>query len=194
MSTEDAGPAALTYRYGPKPAAPPVTLTLTPTTLVVDSGRRVDNVRLNAVEHVRLTYAPRSFGQNAYRTKLTLSDGKTVVFASVNWKSMVEAERQDEVYTPFLRGVLLAVARANPKARFLSGKPSAAWLATVVLGGGTLAAILLLIGRALQAGSYGAAGIGAVVGIIGIVQIGPMLWLNRPGSFDPRRPPEHLLP
>jgi hypothetical protein len=63
-----------------------------------------------------------------------------------------------------------------------------------VLGGGTLAAILLLIGRALQAGSYGAAGIGAVVGIIGIVQIGPMLWLNRPGSFDPRRPPEHLLP
>jgi hypothetical protein len=194
VSADDPGPAALTYRYGPKPAAPPVALTLTPATLVVDSGRRVDNVRLGAVEQVRLTYAPRSFGQNAYRTKLTLSNGKTVVFASVNWKSMVEAERQDEVYTPFLRAVLLAVAGANPKARFLAGKPSTAWFATGVLGAGTLAAILLLIARALQAGSYGAAAIGALIGIVGIVQIGPMLWLNRPGSFDPRRPPEHLLP
>ena len=73
---------------------------------MVDSGRRVDNVLLSAVEEVRLTYVARSFGQNAYRTKLTLSDGKSVVFASVSWKSMVEAERKDEAYRAFLSALL----------------------------------------------------------------------------------------
>jgi hypothetical protein len=185
---------ALTYAYGPRPAAPAVTFRLSPSTLVVDSGRRVDNVRLSAVEQIRLTYAPRSFGQNAYLTKLTLSDGKSVVFGSVSWKSMVEAERKDEAYRAFLSALLGAVSRANPRARFVAGKPFAVWLASAVLGVGVLGGLALLVLRALQVGSYGAAAVGAVVGLIGLVQIGPMLLRNRPGVFEPGRPPEALLP
>jgi hypothetical protein len=195
--TEEADPEdedALSYSYAPRPAAPPVALRLKPPILTVDSGRRVDRVRLSAVEQVRLTYTPRSFGQNAYRTKLTLSDGKTVGFASVSWKSMVEAECKDEAYRAFLAALLEAVAAANPRARFLAGTPLPIWLATVVAGVGIFGAILLLVVRAVEDRSWGAALLGLVVGAIGIVQIGPMLRLNRPGVFDPRRPPERLIP
>ncbi len=77
----------LTYVQNPRPVGYPITYRLSGDRLVVDSTRKVDEVRLGAVTQVRLSYEPRSFAQRAYRTKLTLSNGRSVAFSSLSWLS-----------------------------------------------------------------------------------------------------------
>ena len=82
---------ALTYTHAPRPTAGPVTFTLAGDRLTVDSGRTVQEVRLGAVDLVRLTYEPRSFARTAFRTRLRLEDGRSFAFSSLSWRSMIDA-------------------------------------------------------------------------------------------------------
>lgn len=182
-----------TYSHKARPAAFVVAYTLRGERLVIDSGRKVDEVRLDAVKAVRLTYDPRSFAQRAYVTTLTLTTGRKVRFSSVHWKSMVEATTQPG-YGAFVGRLVQAVAAANPRVALAAGKPRAMWLAIAGLTLAMLAAIVVFIGRALAAGSPAAAGFGALIGLAGLWQLEPMVRLNRPRVFAPEAVPRDLLP
>lgn len=183
-----------TYSQSPGPYKAPISFELDGDRLTVDTGRKVQEVRLGAVDQVRLTYEPKSFGRNAYQTRLSLNDGKTVTFSSVNWKSLVDMERLDREYRIFTRALFNAIVHANPKARFLGGRPRFVWTATVVLAVTALAAITLFIWRALQTGATPAAIMGIVFAFLGIWQIEPMVRLNKPRRFSPDEPPADLIP
>ncbi len=185
--------ASLTYSQKPRAAAFPITYTLKGDRLVVDSGRKVETVPLDAVTSARLTYDPRSFGQGAYRTTLMLKSGRRIRFSSVHWRSMVAAETLPG-YGVFVRELIRAVGRANPGAALAAGKPRPTWAAIVGLTLVSLAAILVFIGRALATGSLGAAGLGAMIGVAGVWQLEPMVRLNRPRGFAPDAVPRDLLP
>jgi hypothetical protein len=185
--------AALTYRQKAAPASFEVTYTLKGDRLVVDSGRKVDEVRLDAVSSIRLTYDPRSFAQRAYVTRVTLITGRTIRFSSVHWRSMIEAATQPG-YGAFVARLVQAVAAANPGVALVAGKPRTMWLASAGLTLATFAAIVAFVGQALAAGSPAAAGFGALIGLTGLWQLEPMVRLNRPRVFAPESVPRDLLP
>ncbi|HEY8383165.1 MAG TPA: hypothetical protein VIL09_13535 [Microvirga sp.] len=183
-----------TYTHAPRPVSGPISFILDGDRLTVDSGRKVQEVRLGAVEQVRITYEPRSFAQKAFQTRLRLKDGKSVTFSSLSWRSFIEAERLDRDYRAFSRALLHAVAEANPEARFLAGRPPAIWVATLVLGGAGLLAMALFLWRAVEAGYTSAALMGAFFLAAGIWQLEPMIRLNKPRTFTADDPPRDLLP
>ena len=185
---------ALTYTHAPRPTAGPVTFTLAGDRLTVDSGRTVQEVRLGAVDLVRLTYEPRSLARAAFRTRLRLGDGRSFAFSSLSWRSMIDAEERAVEYRAFTRALLDAVAQANPQARFLAGRPQAIWAAFAALSAAALFGIALFVWRAVAAGATGAALLGGLVLALGIWQLEPVVRLNRPRRFRPDAPPAGLLP
>lgn len=187
--------AGLPLRYSQKrrPAAFAVTYTLEDGRLSIDSGRKVEQVALDTVAAMRLTYDPRSFAQRAYETTLTLKTGRRIRFSSVHWKSLIEAETRPD-YRDFAPALIRAVAAANPRVVLAAGRPRAAWLAITGLTLLCLVAVILFVGRALAEGATTAAGLGAVIGLAGVWQLEPMVRLNRPRVFTPDAVPPDLLP
>lgn len=184
----------LTYSHAPRPIAAPVTFTLAGDRLTVDTGRKVQEVRLGAVEQVRMSYEARGFARQAFQTRVRLKDGKSFVFSSVNWKSFVESERLDPAYRAFAQALLQAVAAANPDARFVAGRPGWIWAINLGLGVISFAAVTVFLWRAVMAGYTTAALFGAVFMAAGIWQLEPMIRLNKPRRFTPDSPPANLMP
>ena len=185
---------ALTYTHAPRPTAGPVTFTLAGDRLTVDSGRTVQEVRLGAVDLVRLTYEPRGLARTAFRTRLRLKDGRSFAFSSLSWRSMIDAEERAVEYRAFTRALLDGVAQANPQARFLAGRPRAVWAAFAALAAVALVGVALFVWRAAAAGATGAALLGGLVLALGLWQLEPVVRLNRPRRFRPDAPPAGLLP
>ena len=123
--------------------------------LTVDSGRKVSEVRLGAVDLVRMTYEPGRFAQKAYRTKVMMKDGKTFTFRSLNWKSLVEAQELAPEYRAFSRGsAATPSSRANPEARLR--RRQAPWPVARHVGyrqSRRCIAMAMLIWRAFQTGA-----------------------------------------
>jgi hypothetical protein len=184
----------ITYEHSPRPVGGPISFSLDGDRLTVDSGRKVSEVRLGAVERVRMTFEPGRFAQKAYRTRVTMKDGKTFAFSSLNWRSLVEAREQGPEYRAFTQSLFEAILRANPDARFAAGKSWPVWLITSALGMASLIAMSILIWRAFQTGATNIAVLGTLFALVGIWQIEPMVRLNKPRPFDPRSPPKELLP
>lgn len=183
-----------TYEHNPRPVGGPISFTLKGDELIVDTGRKVHQVRLGAVESVRMVYEPGRLGQKAYRTKVRMKDGKTFSFTSVSWKSMIEAEQRTGAYRAFARALFSAIAQANPDVRFEAGKPYWIWLSTTLLAVASLLAMAILIWRAFQMGSTSVALLGGLFALVGVWQIEPMVRLNKPRPFRPEAPPPELLP
>ncbi|NIX76523.1 hypothetical protein [Microvirga terricola] len=183
-----------TYEHNPRPVGGPIGFTLKDDRLTVDSGRKVQEVRLGAVETVRMTYEPGRLAQRVFRTKVTLKDGKTFAFGSLSWKNLVQAEELTTEYRAFTKNLFEAIARANPDARFIAGKPWWLWAATAIMSAASLLAMAYLIWRAFQMGATSVALLGGLFAVVGIWQIEPMIRLNKPRPFQPDAPPAELLP
>jgi hypothetical protein len=183
-----------TYRHSPRPTKAPVSFVLDGDRLTVDTGRKVQEVSLGAVEQVRLTYKARSFAQNSFQTRLRLKDGRSVTFSSMNWKSLTAAERLDREYRIFTRALFDAIGHASPAARFVAGQPRPVWLLTLALSVLALVGIAIVTWRAMQVGATSAALMGVLFAVVGIWQIEPMVRLNRPRRFTPEDPPKDMMP
>ena len=183
-----------TYAHSPKPFSGPISFILSGDKLTVDSGRKVHEVQLGAVDTVRMTYEPGRLAQKSFRTKVIMKDGKSFTFSSLNWKSMVEAQEMTREYRAFTHALCDAIARANPQARFVAGKPLGLWIPTSALAIASLLAMAYLIWQALQMGATGVALIGALLGVVGVWQIEPMIRLNKPRPFRSEALPEEMLP
>ncbi|KLK90353.1 hypothetical protein AA309_26170 [Microvirga vignae] len=172
----------------------PISFAIKGDRLVVDSGRKVHEVRLGTVETVRMTYEPGRIGQKSYRTKVTMMDGKAFTFSSLTWRSLIEAQEMTTEYRAFAQALCEAIVKANPEARFIAGKPWWLWFSTTAIAILSLLLMAYLIWQALQMGSTGVALIGALLAVVGIWQIEPMVRLNKPRFFSSNAPPEELMP
>ena len=181
------------YSHSPRPASMPVSFQLRGRQLIVDRLGSQQPVPLDQIEEVRLTFEPRSFAQKLFRTRLRLKTGNTLSLHSVNFRSMVFADRQEEAYTAFIRVLLARTAKANPKARFVIGRSPVVWAILCIATAGILGAIAFFIWFAWNEGETTAALIGAFIGAAGIWQLGPIVQLNKPRTFNPEAPPQELL-
>jgi hypothetical protein len=184
----------LAYRQNPRPIGFEVSYRLAGGRLSVDSGRKATEIPLGQVGEVRLTYEARSMMQGAYQTRLRLNDGTTVKLTSISFRSMIDARRQDQEYGAFVRALIDGIARANPAARFVAGKPRLQWLAITTLTATSLVGATYFVWRAVSAGAGTAALLGAAVAAAGIWQLEPLVRLNRPREFAPGDAPRALLP
>jgi hypothetical protein len=194
-----AGPAAPgggrhRYAQNPKPIGSPVSFVLEGHRLSVDTGRKTFDLPLAAVEDVRMTYEPGRMSRRIYRTRLRMKNGRTITFTSLTWKSLMEAQELGPAYRAFALTLFRAVAAANPKARFTAGHPRWRWGLTAGITVASLAAMVVVVWRALQGGATSLALMAVLLAAVGIWQLEPMVRLNRPRSFSPDRPPPELMP
>jgi hypothetical protein len=182
------------YAQNARPVGFPLSLRLSGDMLLVDTGRKTEEVRLDSVDMVRLVYEPGNVARHCYRATLRLKGGRTLSFSSLTWRSMVEARPQDAAYGAFLRALITRIGRANPQARFLAGRPWPLWAAVAAVAAATVVAIAWFTVSAVRAGAPGTAGLGILVAALGLWQLVPMVRLNRPRPFVPEAPPPELVP
>ncbi|SFD15768.1 hypothetical protein SAMN05428997_11967 [Bosea sp. CRIB-10] len=182
------------WRQRPRPIGFEIAYRLKGDVLEIDSTRKVDQVRLSAVEQVRFIYAPSNVSAKGFRTQLRLSDGKSITFGNLSWRSLTDMERDDARYHAFVAALSAAITRANPRARFLAGKPYLLWLALTLAGGGAMVMLTFFSLRALQQGAPTAAGLGLVLAAASFWQVWPMIRLNRPRDLAAGEVPDDLVP
>jgi hypothetical protein len=182
------------YRQKPKPIGFEIAYRLDGDELVIDSTRKVDRVKLAAVEQVRFTFKPGNIAATGYLTQLRLKDGKTITIGDTSWRSLVEIERGGARYVSFIAALCAAIARLNPTARFLAGKPRPIWAVFAAVAALSVGMTGFFILRAIQSGADGAMWIGVIIAGIAIWQMYPMVTLNRPITLRAGEVPAHLMP
>jgi len=182
------------WRQRPKPIGFEIAYRLDGDALEIDTTRKVDRVRLAAIEQIRFFYAPGNISSKGYRTQLRLSDGKSITFGNLSWRSLTDVERDDAGYHAFVTALAGEVQRANPKASFVAGKPFALWLALALVGGLSLVMLAYFTARAFQQGAYAAGWLGVLLAAASYWQVGPMIRLNRPRDLTRGEVPDELVP
>lgn len=182
------------WRQRPKPIGFEISYRIEGDALVIDSTRKIDRVALGAVEQVRFIYAPSNVTSKAYRTQLRLSDGKSITFGNLSWRSLTDIERDDARYHAFVTALSAAIATANPRARFVAGKPHFMWLALALVGGLSLLMLGYFSLRAFQQGATAAGFLGIGLAVASFWQVWPMVTLNRPLELATGEVPRHLVP
>lgn len=193
MDEDDDGPAP-SWRQRPKPVGFEIAYKLDGDTLEVDRTRRVDSIRLSAVEQVRFVYAPGNISSKGYKTQLRLSDGRTVTFGNLSWRSLTDLDRDDPRYRRFVTALSAAIARANPRARFVAGRPRPIWLGVAALGALSLLMLAAFTLRAFQQGANSAGLLGILLIAASFWQVWPLVSLNRPRELATGEVPDSLVP
>ncbi|WP_332682637.1 hypothetical protein [Bosea sp. (in: a-proteobacteria)] len=193
MQAEDDTPLP-SWRQRPKPIGFEIAYRLDGDELEIDTTRKIDRVRLAAVEQVRFVYAPSNVTSKSYRVQLRLSDGKSVTFGNLSWRSLTDVDRDDPRYHAFVTALSAAIRRASPRARFVAGKPFALWLALALVGGLSLVMLAWFSLRAFQHGSSAAGWLGLLLGAASFWQVWPMIRLNRPRELATGEVPDELVP
>jgi hypothetical protein len=185
---------APSWRQRARPVGFEITYRLEGDTLVVDSTRKVDRVRLAAIEQVRFVYAPSNLSSKGFKTQLRLSDGKTITFGNLSWRSLTEMDRDDAGYHAFVSALAAAIALANPRARFVAGKPSLLWGTLATVSVLSLLMLAFFTGRALLQGAYSTALLGLLLAAASYWQVMPMVRLNKPRELALGEVPDDLVP
>jgi len=183
-----------TFRHRPKLVGREIVFTLEERDLAWTDGRLSGKVPLHQVDYVRLTFRPSNLYLKRYRFELRQRLGRRIWFSNVSWRNMIEVEAHDAAYSAFVREVLAAVATASPKARFLAGEPLWRYIAMVAASGGLGLSLAYLAFNALTTVNWGLIGLVAFIGGYAVWQMSLWLTKNPPAEFDPRTPPEALLP
>lgn len=182
------------WRQRPKPIGFEVAYKLDGETLEIDTTRKVERVRLSAIEQVRFLYAPNNISTKGFKTQLQLSDGKVITLGNLSWRSLTDMERDDPGYHAFVAALSAAIVRANPRVRFLGGKPYALWLAMTAVGGLSLLMLVYFSLRALMQGSTSVVLLGGLLLAASFWQIAPMIRLNKPRDLAAGEVPDDLVP
>jgi hypothetical protein len=182
------------YEHRPKPFSNALMLDLGTHSLLAERGRSKQEYPLSAIEQIRLSYTPANTARLGFACEIRATDGKTLKFSNLTWRSMVETGRQDEDYAPFVRELVARVARANPKVALISGAPG--WKYRLFQAGAIIIAPALLATAALflWRGAWPVA----------VLTLGILAWFafyareyltrNAPGTFAPQTLPAPVMP
>ncbi|WP_066610051.1 hypothetical protein [Bosea sp. PAMC 26642] len=182
------------WRQRPRPIGFEIAYRLDGDALEIDTTRKVERVRLSAVEQVRFIYAPSNISTKGFKTQLRLSDGKVVTFGNLSWRSLTDLDHDDARYHAFVTALSACIARANPSVRFVRGKPYPLWLALALVGGLSTAMLAFFTVRAFLQGANTAGFLGLALAAASFWQVWPMVKLNRPRELAHGAVPDDLVP
>ncbi len=182
------------FRQRPRPVGAEIAYKIEGNTLLVDQMRKIDRVQLAAVEQVRFTFEPGNISAKGFKTQLRLTDGRTITFGNISWRSFVEVERQEERYRRFVLALAREIALANPACRFIAGKPAAIWGLFALIAVGATFGIAMFAWSAWSHGQKNAAYLAIILFALGVWQMEPMVRLNRPRALGTGEVPPEMLP
>ncbi len=177
-----------------RPLGPGTTYRLVDGTLEIASLRRTDRLKLADVDEVRFVYAPSNMSTKGFKTQLRLKNGLKAGFGNLSWRSLTEVTRDDAGYRAFVEALAAAVARANPSARFLAGKPRWHWLLLSVVSGLLLVMMAFFSLRGFMHGAAPAGWLGIAVMAASLWQVVPIVRLNHPRPLRTGEVPDALVP
>lgn len=182
------------YAHRAKPFSNELELRLDGRSLAAEKGRSTQNFVLSGLERLRLSYSPRNAIRHAFTCELRASDGKSLKFDSISWKSLIDAERRDTEYRDFVTALVRRAAAVNPGLRLETGIGAWRYRLMLVLGFAIIAALLAsTVFVALRSGWVMALitlGLAAYIGL----WLREFLTRNRPRLFTPDALPEAVLP
>jgi hypothetical protein len=117
-----------------------------------------------------------------------------VTFGNLSWRSLTDLDRDDRRYHRFVSALAAAIARANPRARFVAGRPRPVWLGVAVVGALSLTMLAAVTLRALHEGATGTALLGVLLVAASFWQVWPLVHLNRPRELKTGAVPDELVP
>ncbi len=191
---DEAHDALPRYRHKPRPIGFEIAYRIEGDTLVVDATRSVSRIPLGAVEEVRFLFKPGNIAATGYLVRLTIRDGRRLTIGDTSWRSLVEVERGGARYVRFVEALAKRVAEANPQARFVAGKPPVIWAIYAAVGAIAVGSMLVFGWRALNAQETGAAVLVLGLFLIALIQLYPMIRLNRPRRLAVGEIPADLMP
>jgi hypothetical protein len=182
------------YRHRPRPFGGEVCFRLEGETLVIDTGRKVENWALRDIAVIRMTYEPKSVVWQGFRLKMTHKNGRNLSLTNLNWKSYVHVDRQDDDYTHFVSDLITRTEAANPRLVCIAGKTAMVYYATVLLGTSTT---LLMSAMTVLAALNGSVAYAALAALF-ILPFAQMSWAlshrNKPEFFKKTDIPARVLP
>jgi hypothetical protein len=186
--------SSILYSHRPKPFAAELELELTGFELVATRGRSIQRFPLTAIERITLRFSPRNTAHRAFACTVRATDGKSVTFDSLSWKSLIETEKQNDGYTRFVTNLCERAAAARPEVELFAGiVPFKYW---GMLGIGT--PVMLALAAVGIYSYYASSTTTAVFSLALIAYLG--FWLqdyltrNRPERFAPGAIPPRILP
>lgn len=195
MPTELPSPkTTILYSHRPKPFSAELELELTAFEMIATRGRSVQRFPLTAIEKVSLVFSPRNTAHHAFACTLRATDGKSVKFDSLSWKSLIETEKQNESYTRFVSTLCDRVEASSPKAVLHAGVVPFKHMGMLVMG------IVMLVGLA-GISIYAFRTQSAVISGAALFMLAYLAWWmrdyltrNRPRPFRASAIPPSVLP
>ncbi|MGL4286329.1 MAG: hypothetical protein ACRCVA_08310 [Phreatobacter sp.] len=182
------------FRHRPKLVGAEITFTLEPDALAWSDGKVEGRMPLHQIGSVRIVYRPANLYTRRFRVEINQRLGKSVWFANLSYRGLMEVETNDQPFAAFVRELLARIAKASPKALFLGGEP--AWRYGLVgLFSLVLAGAGIIVGvEAVKTLTWALAG--AVLVVAGYMAWQMAQWLirNKPVVINPQDPPTALLP
>jgi hypothetical protein len=143
---------------------------------------------------VRLGFRPSNFGNRRYIAEIWPRKGSKFEIASASYKSMVSMEDQGPAYRAFIGELHQRIAASGGDCRFEAGFAAWRWWPMVAVSLATAIALVYVGVTTFANGDSGASLLVAAFMGLFAWQIWPLISRNRPGRYDPRHIPEHVLP
>jgi hypothetical protein len=186
--------ATILYSHRPKPFAAELELELTAFELIATRGRSVQRFPLTAIEKVTLAFSPRNTAHNAFLCSVRATDGKSIKFDSLSWKSLIETEKKNADFTRFVSTLCERAEAGSPQVELHAGVVPFKHTGMLVIG------ILMLLGLAASA-VYAIGNKSTLVGCVALFMLAYLSWWmwdyltrNRPTRFRADAIPPSVLP
>lgn len=182
------------YAHRPKPFAAELELTLTPHHLTAERGKSRQIIPLAGIERITLTFSPRNIARLAFTCHIRATDGRSIKFDTISWKSLTDVERQDEAYRAFIIALITRARAVNPAMVLHAGLAPWRFQAMLVMG--------ILLGLAMAGAGLNAAMKGNMpIALFGFGLAAYLGWWlrdfltrNRPTPFSAEVIPPGVLP
>ncbi|MGL5448334.1 MAG: hypothetical protein ACRDBL_13595 [Rhabdaerophilum sp.] len=182
------------YSHRARPFAAEMQLELTAYELIATRGRSTLRMPLTAIEKITLAFSPRNTAHKAFACTLRGTDGRSVKFDSLSWKSLIETEKKDADYARFVSILCERAQAGSPKVILHAGVAPFKHLGMLVIGAVMLIGLVVSAIYAFQAQS-------SFVGVMALFMFGYLGWWmrdyltrNRPTRFKAGQIPASVLP
>lgn len=183
----------LAYSYKPSLIGAPWEFRLETNGIAWSKGRLQGVVPYRDVTRVRLSFRPSTLQHNRFLAEIWSPRRPKLVIASSSAKNLVEQERLDGSYRPFIAELHRRLAEAGAGCTFVRGSlPVLYWPGVVVFVATSLIMAALMV-KALQQSLAAVLFLGAFLALF-LWQAGTFFKRNRPGSYRPDGLPGDVLP
>lgn len=185
---------AVRYFQRAKPYSAELEMTVTETRLISERGKSRQDMPLSGIERIRLRFTPKNSVFRAFTCDVRATDGRSVTFQNVSFKSLIETERMDDTYSRFIQTLIQRAAAANPALELHAGLSKFRYIGMVILGAIMLSALLACVVYAFMKGNT----------LVALMAVGLVAYLafwlkeyatrNRPRRFQSSNIPPDVLP